>query len=125
MKEKIIILDSSQELLSVLEELLSAKGYSISKTSSLVELFDCLDREKYDLLILEHLPDRDWDIHLVRAHIRKGGLKSCIVTSNYVLQNGSNSQESDSSIVWLKRPFKTEKLIATIAKLLKASEAKG
>ncbi len=114
---RIIILDTAAELLRALDQLLDRRGFSVATTTSLVELFDLLDKEPYDLLILEHRPERNWDIRLVTDHLEKGQLKHCIVTSNFVLKE-EEKDESYDNIVWLKRPFKSASLVSTIVDLL-------
>ena len=116
-KARIIILDTEPDLLNGLSQLLGRSGYKIETTTSLVELFDMLDKETYDLLILEHLPERNWDIRLVSEHLRRGQLKHCIVTSNFVIKKECRD-EHNVNIAWLKRPFKSASLVATITELL-------
>ena len=114
---RIVILDTAPDLLNALSQLLGRSGYSVETTTSLVELFDLLERETFDLLILEHLPERNWDIRLVAEHLREGQLKHCIVTSNFLLKEECRD-ESCENIAWLKRPFKSASLVATITRLL-------
>ena len=116
-KARIIILDTAPDLLNALSQLLGRSGFYVETTTSLVELFDLLDKKSFDLLILEHLPERNWDIRLVSEHLDRGQLRHCIVTSNFVI-NGERRDESNENIAWLKRPFKSASLVATITELL-------
>ena len=116
-RARIIILDTAPDLLDGLSQLLHRSGYSVETTTSLVELFDLLEQETFDLLILEHLPERNWDIRLISDHLREGQLKHCIVTSNF-LSKEQIRDETNVNIAWLKRPFKSASLMSTITDLL-------
>lgn len=115
-ENRIIILDTNEDLLEALRQLFSKQGYLVTTTSELIELFDLLESNTYRLLIMEHVPDQLWDVKLVIDHLHAKRLGHCIITSNYLLGN-VDEHGKNVSVRWLKRPFKIDVLLQTVAEL--------
>ena len=112
---RIIVLDSNDELLEAMCKLLERKGHEVHRTSSLVELFDALENETFDILVMEHLPARNWDLKVVADYIRQERIRNCVLTSSFVMEDYSESVSAlDGTVRWLKRPFKIGSLLAHI-----------
>ena len=122
---KILIVDDDQELRELLTEVLGDYGYKPEAVKNGREMYAALDREQFDLILMDIMMPGEDGLSLCRALRSPGGLYSSIpiifltalgdTTDTVVgLEVGADD--------YLAKPFQARELVARIRALLRRSQ---
>lgn len=117
MAKKVLIVDDDELILMALTELLQPEGYEITTTTSGVEALQILNREVFDLAVLDIIMPTMDGIELCRRIRERDDLKRMPV-----IFLSAKSQEEDRAAglgagadLFLSKPISPEKLLKILA----------
>jgi CheY-like chemotaxis protein len=121
----ILIVDDEFGILEVLEFILRDAGFSVKSALNGQDALACLDESTPDLVILDYMMpilDGTGVINAMRANPKYSSVP-VILTS--ALHENTISKRCHGFQVFLRKPYKTEHLMAAVSRLLDSIETQG
>jgi len=116
---KILLLEDDFMLNEMIVEYLSSTGHIIKSTNTGTECLELLDKEKFDLLILDiNVPDIDGFTILERLHEQKREIPTIYISALIDIEDISRAFDI-GCYDYLKKPFHLKELTIRINKILK------
>ena len=123
--ESILIVDDDINLCSVLSEELNEIGYNSNFVTSADEVFNFLDKNKVDLLLLDlKMPEKDGFYVLNKLHEESIALKVIVLTAYADVKSAIDSARLGASD-FISKPYDLDELIITIRKVLQNEKWKS
>ena len=116
---KILLVEDDIMLNEMITEYISSTGHIIKNAKTGVESLDILDKEKFDLLILDiNLPDIDGFTILEKMHEQKRMIPTIYISALIDIEDISRAFDL-GCFDYLKKPFHLKELTLRINKILK------
>ena len=116
---KILLLEDDFMLNEMIVEYLTSTGHIIKSTNTGTECLELLDKEKFDLLILDiNVPDIDGFTILERLHEQKREIPTIYISALIDIEDISRAFDI-GCYDYLKKPFHLKELTIRINKILK------
>lgn len=116
---KILLVEDDIMLNEMITEYISSTGHIIKNAKTGVESLDILDKEKFDLLILDiNLPDIDGFTILEKMHDQKRMIPTIYISALIDIEEISRAFDL-GCFDYLKKPFHLKELTLRINKILK------
>lgn len=116
---KILLVEDDIMLNEMITEYISSTGHIIKNAKTGVESLDILDKEKFDLLILDiNLPDIDGFTILEKMHEQKRMIPTIYISALIDIEEISRAFDL-GCFDYLKKPFHLKELTLRINKILK------
>ncbi len=117
---RLLIVDDEPHIRSALTRALSLSGYSAEGADSGPEALAMLERQGYDLMVLDmHLPGMDGLEVMRRAHQLSPGLLVIILTGHATLQSAIAAVKSKEVVDYLLKPASVHQVAAAVTAALK------
>ncbi len=122
MKNRILVVDDSQDTLEIIRRNLLKSGYTVFTATNVLESIDFLKREKVDLVITDMKMPQVSGMELVK-HINDNFLKTrVIMITGYGSIDNAVEAVKRGAEEFLSKPFTDEELLKTVEKVLSKLE---
>lgn len=121
---RILVVDDEYGVRSGIRQILEIEGYLVDEAASGQEALELLDRNEYDVALLDYrLPDLD-GLTILQS-IRRGGLRlmTCMITA-YANIDTAIAATREGIDFFLPKPFLPDDLIGVVETLLRHKEAR-
>lgn len=119
MAKKILIIDDSSSLRSVVNTALSSAGYTVVEACDGKDALSKLNGDKYNLIISDvNMPNMD-GISFVKAMKQNASYKfTPVIMLTTESQEGKMQEGKDAGVkAWVVKPFKPDMMLDAVAKL--------
>lgn len=123
MVRRILAVDDEQDIRQLIALILSVAGYEVSQAASGIEALAILDRENFDLVILDiMMPEMDgWEVcRQIRSRERLKDLPVLILTVRSQPLDYVIGLEVVHANEYLTKPFERRELLEAVERLLSA-----
>ena len=118
---KILVVEDHQDTAVVMQHMLTAAGYSVSRAVSVASAIEAVGREKFDVIIIDiGLPDGD-GISLLQA-VRKLSDASAIALTGYGMREDIERCYAGGFSKHLTKPVTLDTLVETIASVYQSNK---
>lgn len=115
---RILVVDDESEIRSLLEEILSEEGYTVTTAADAASARDRRDQEEPDLVLLDiWMPDAD-GISLLREWSEKGGMCPVVMMSGHGTVDTAVEATRLGAVDFIEKPLSLAKLLRTVQKAL-------
>jgi DNA-binding response OmpR family regulator len=119
-KKRILVVDDQQEILDLTSLVLQRAGYTIATAASGDEALDCLNREPFDLVLLDiNMPGMDgWEtLRLLRADDQLEQLLVIMFSVKGEVRDQVHSLQEGAS-GYITKPFDVDQLVERVERAL-------
>lgn len=122
--KEIMVVDDEAGIRALLSDALIKNGYSVTLAKNGKDSLEQLKKHRFDLLITDiNMPLLN-GIELIRMMKKKGRREKVILISGEPVDNDLLNRESMPVFAQLRKPFKMDKLIDTVASALETNSSK-
>lgn len=118
MQERILIIDDDKEMCTLLEEVLSGEGFSLTTSSDSGEALKLLKKEDFDVVITDLMMEGLKGLELLQESKRIAPLTPVIIITAFGTIESAIKAMKMGAFDYLTKPFPLDELILTVKKAM-------
>jgi DNA-binding response OmpR family regulator len=124
---RILVVDDQRDILELTATVLDGAGYAVTAVRSGAEALDLLERQRFDLVLLDiNMPGMDgWEtLRLIRADELLAGLPVVMFSVKGELRDKVQSMQ-EGALDYITKPFEVDDLLSRVRRVFEAVGAGG